>query len=574
MAVIVLTGVAAASWLKGDTPLALIDLTAALGVSILLVVFRFSPYKQASRYAGVAMMYCLYLYLFKTSAAGGTSYMWHYTFPFFTIFLLGANHGAMAAISLFIPVFIIVIKDSLTPDLGLYSVHFASRFIPSVSVALVFAYLFEKERERFRQQTLKAYREQERIIEERTKQLTQRIAERDRMAEKLRRSQKMEAIGTMASGVAHDLNNILSGIVTYPELLRKGLPVDSNLAGPLKLIEQAGKRAAAVVSDLLTLARNSASVKEACDINTLIRDLIDSPEWNNIVTQHSQVDIKVNLNAALPMIYCSQIHIRKCIMNLLLNGLEATSSKGTVTISTENIPRNGSRDKTNNPDLKQQDILITVRDDGQGISPEHINHIFEPFYTTKKMGKSGSGLGLSVVWNTIEEHEGAITVENTNPGVVFKLKFPVTKREIPEEPDPTKLTLPSYQGTGSILVVDDEPHLRELATAIVKNLGYVVTAVTSGEEALAHIAKCPADLVLLDMVLGDGIGGHETYQKMIELNPKQKAVIVSGYSTNEDVRKTLKLGAYSFVKKPYTIEELSRAIKDCLENGTGLQLNQ
>ena len=97
---------------------------------------------------------------------------------------------------------------------------------------------------------------------------------------------------------------------------------------------------------------------------------------------------------------------------------------------------------------------------------------------------------------------------------------------------------------------------------------------SSGEEALAHIAKCPADLVLLDMVLGDGIGGHETYQKMIELNPKQKAVIVSGYSTNEDVRKTLKLGAYSFVKKPYTIEELSRAIKDCLENGTGLQLNQ
>ncbi|MCP4343194.1 MAG: response regulator [Desulfobulbaceae bacterium] len=574
MAVIVLIGVAAASWLIGDTPLALIDLTAALALSILLVIFWFSPYKQACRYAGVAMMYCLYLYLFITGAAGGISYMWHYTFPFFAIFLLGANHGAVATISLFIPVFIIVIKDSLTPDLGLYSVHFASRFIPSVSVALVFAYLFEKERERFRQLTLKAYREQERIIEERTKQLTQRIDERDRMAEKLRRSQKMEAIGTMASGVAHDLNNILSGIVTYPELLRKGLPVDSNLAGPLKLIEQAGKRAAAVVSDLLTLARNSASVKEACDINMLIRDLINSPEWNNIVTQHSQVDIKVNLNATLPMIYCSQTHIRKCLMNLLLNGLEATSPKGTVTISTENIPRNGSREKKNSPGFEQQDILITVIDDGQGISPEHINHIFEPFYTTKKMGKSGSGLGLSVVWNTIEEHEGAITVANTNPGVVFKLKFPVTKRELSGELKPTSLALASYKGTGSILVVDDEPHLREIASEIVKNLGYMVTAVTSGEEALAHIAKCPADIVLLDMVLGDGIGGHQTYQKMIELNPRQKAVIVSGYSTNEDVRKTLKLGACSFVKKPYTIEQLSRAIKDCLENSARHQAHQ
>jgi signal transduction histidine kinase/CheY-like chemotaxis protein len=567
MAIIVLIGVAVASWIQGEIPLALIDLTAALCLSILLVVFRFSSYKQASRYIGVAMMYCLYLYLLITGAAGGTSYMWHYIFPFFAIFLLGANHGAVATISLFIPVFIIVIKDALTPGSGLYSAHFATRFIPSVSVALAFAYLFELERERFRQQTLKAYREQARIIEERTAQLTKKIAERDRMAEKLRRSQKMETIGTMASGVAHDLNNILSGLVTYPELLRKNLPPGSYLEAPLKVIEQAGKRAAAVVSDLLTLARNAASVKDVRDINKLIMNLINSPEWKSIVAQHPYVKLETNLNAAYSMVYCSKTHIRKCLMNLLLNGIEATSPTGTVVVATDNMLRNDSNTEMNSLGAEHQDILITVRDNGPGIPPEHINHIFEPFYTTKEMGRSGSGLGLSVVWNTIEEHEGAITVANTNSGVVFELRLPATTREIPQKPEQNGPVSASYKGRGSILVVDDEPHLREIACEIVKDLGYSVTAVTNGEEALAHISKRPVDLVLLDMILGGGIGGLETYQKMIKINPSQKAVIVSGYSTSEDVRKTLELGACSITKKPYTIKELSMAIRDCLEKG-------
>lgn len=574
MAIIVLTGMAVASWIKGDIRVAMVDLAASLCLLILLSVFRFSPYKRACRYTGVFLMYSLYLYLFLTGASGGNTYMWHYTFPFFAIFLIGANRGAVATIFLFIPVFIIVINDALSPGLGLYSTYFVTRFIPSVSVALVFAYLFERERERFRQQTLKAYREQERIIEERTKQLTVKIAERDRMAEKLRRSQKMEAIGTMASGVAHDLNNILSGLVTYPELLRKDLPADSQLEAPLKVIEQAGKRAAAVVSDLLTLARNAASVKGLCDINNVIMDLINSPEWKSAVTQHPLVKIKTNLNATHSMIYCSQIHIRKCLMNLLLNGMEATSPKGTVTISTDNMLRNGSNTDANSLDSDQQDILITVRDDGQGISPEHINHIFEPFYTTKKMGRSGSGLGLSVVWNTIEEHEGTITVENTSPGVAFKLRFPVTTSKIPQTPDQSEPTLASYKGTGTILVVDDEPHLREIASEIVKNLGYSVTTANNGEEALRYIAKNPTDLVLLDMALGDGMSGQETFTKMIELNPTQKAVVVSGYSTNEDVIKTLKLGACSFIKKPYTIEELSRAIQECFETGSHQKFRQ
>lgn len=567
MAVFVLIGVAVSSWFKGDISVALTDFSASLFLSTLLVVFRFSSYKRASRYIGVALMYCLYLYLFLTGAAGGTTYMWHYTFPFFAIFLIGASHGAVATIALFIPVFSGVIQDALTPGFGLYSVRFATRFIPSVSVALVFAYLFERERERFQQQTLIAYREQERIIEERTQQLEKKIAERDRIAQKLRQSQKMEAIGTMASGVAHDLNNILTGIVTYPEMIRSGLPAGSSLEGPLIVMEQAGKRAAAVVKDLLTLAKNSASIKNECNINTLIVELIDSPEWSNIVEQHPHVNIEVNLNATSARVYCSQTHIRKSLMNLFLNSVEATLPNGSVVISTDNIKRNDSHDETNKSGTENQDVNITVRDNGPGISPEHLDHIFEPFYTTKKMGRSGSGLGLSIVWNTVEEHEGSITVGNANPGAVFTLRLPVMTGDTSLKPDQPKVDFAAYRGTGSVLVVDDEPHSCEIAEEILRKLGYSVTVVATGEEALARIEQCPADLVLLDMMLGDGIGGFETFSKMIGLNPKQKAVIVSGYSTSEDVHKTLELGACAIIGKPYTMEELGRVVKECLGKG-------
>lgn len=567
IAYVVLSGVAVASWVAGDSLTAAIDYIASLCVATILLIFRYSSYKRVCRYVGVVLMYTLYLYLFFSGAANGNTYMWHYTFPFFAIFLIGANHGAIASLALFLPVFVNVIIDSLTPAYGYYSSQFGVRFIPSVSVALVFAFLFEKERERFRQQTLTAYQEQEQIIEERTQQLIEGIAERDRIAEKLRQSQKMEAIGTMASGVAHDLNNILSGIVTYPQLIRSSLPDDNSpLAEQLKSIEQAGKRAAAVVSDLLTIARNAASVKESFDINALIFDLLASPEWDTVAAQHPHVNIDVDLGATNTIMNCSPTHIRKSIMNLLINAIEATSPIGQVTISTRNMAREDDRRARGNPDDDCQDVVITIEDNGPGIAAKHVDHIFEPFYTTKKMGKSGSGLGLSVVWNTVEDHQGTINVENLDPGAKFEVRFPVELGVLLSSADQTLATFEKLGGSGSILVVDDEPDLRDIASAIVKKLGYTVSTVASGEEALAHIEKNHIDLVLLDMILGEGIGGFETYSNMIKLNPQQKAVIVSGYSSSEEIRQTLEMGAFAIIKKPYTLEEIGRVIKDCLEN--------
>lgn len=563
IAITVLVGISGAMLFQGDLYVALVDFIVAMLLLVMLLVFRFTQYKSACKYLSVGLMYCLYLYLFITRAAGGTTFMWHYTFPFFTIFLIGASHGAIVSLLLFVPVFVLLIIDVLNPETAMYSSLFVTRYIPSVLVALAFAYLFEKERERFRKQARKANAEQERIIEERTLQLTREIEERDRIAQKLRQSQKMEAIGTMASGVAHDLNNILAGLVTYPELLRSDLQPGSNLERPLKLIEQAGKRAAAVVSDLLTIARNAASVKEPFDLHGVIREILDSPEWQNVKKQNPEISVETELRANIPIINGSQTHIRKSLMNLLHNGMEAAAPGGYVRISTNNIKVSGEFVATE--DREESEILITIRDNGEGIPVDHIDHIFEPFYTTKKMGRSGTGLGLSVVWNTVEEHNGSIVVENHYPGAVFEIRLPVLDGLQIAVTETGDTELSSYSGKGTILVVDDEPPLQVIACGILKKLGYETISAETGEEAVEVITSQEVDLVLLDMILGEGIDGYETYKAITALRPDQKAIIVSGFSTSEDVRKVMELGASSIVKKPYTIEELGVVVKACLD---------
>ena len=559
IAVVVLLGVAFSSLLDGEIRVAVIDTFAAAIISTILLFYKFSRFKTECCYIGVAMMYCLYAYLFFTGAADGNTYMWHYTFPFFATFLLGAKHGAIATLLLFIPVFIGVVFDAASPGEGYYTSGFAIRFIPSVSVALIFSYLFERERERSRRLAMKAYQEQEQIIEERTRQLQRETEDRERIAEKLRQSQKMEALGVMAGGVAHDLNNILAGIVSYPELIRLNLPKKSPLVEPLETMEKAGKRAAAVVDDLLTLARGAASVKETVNLNSLIQDFLASPEWQNIVASFKNVVITTRLEPELPAISCSQVHIRKCLMNLLHNGVEASAPSGEIIITTMI-----ETDNDQNISAENKRVVLAIEDSGPGIGEEHLDHIFEPFYTTKKLGHSGSGLGLSVVWNTIEEHEGSISVTNSSQGACFTLRFPAVK-SAPQPQNIKSLSLESLRGKGSILVIDDEPQLQQISSEIAKMLGYTVTVASSGEEGLSLFKENHYDLIVLDMLLGDGLSGCETYEKMLEIKPGQKAIIASGYSTSEEVEKTLLMGAQTIIKKPYSLEELGHAIKTCLQ---------
>ena len=394
----------------------------------------------------------------------------------------------------------------------------------------------------------------------------QKEAERESVAmeTKLRRAQKMEAVGMMVGGVAHDLNNILSGIVGYPDLLLLNLPEDSNLRKPIEEIQASGNRAALVVADLLTVARGAAATREVHDLNVLVKEYLDSPEYKKLISMHPGISCSQLLTANRADILCSSIHVKKCIMNLVINAAEAIREQGTILISTHNQIVDETSNEISELE-KGEYVVFSIKDNGHGISEKELEHIFEPFYTKKVMGRSGTGLGLAVVWNTMEDHNGKVFVESSDAGTRFQLYFSVTQEQrfvqtVAESPE-------NLRGNNEkILVVDDEPQLREIATDILANYGYQVEAVNSGEMAIDFVKSTPVDLILLDMLMEPGINGRRTYEEIIKLYPGQKAIIVSGFSESADVKAAIKQGAGGFIKKPYTMEELGLAIKKILNN--------
>jgi PAS domain S-box-containing protein len=384
--------------------------------------------------------------------------------------------------------------------------------------------------------------------------------EKANLEHQLRQAQKMETIGTLVGGVAHDLNNVLSGIVGYPDLLLMKLPENSPLRKPILTIQESGEKAAAIVQDLLTLARRGVSIQEALNFNAVISEYLESPEYKKIKSFYPDVEVETNLESDLLNILGSPVHLSKIVMNLVSNSAEAIGEKGKISIATENryidSPIRGYET------VEEGDsVILTVSDSGTGISPGDIERIFEPFYTKKKMGKSGTGLGLSVVWGTVKDHKGYIDVQSAEgKGTTFTLYFPVTRQEPAQ--GQVDLSIEDYMGKGqSVLVVDDVKEQRELVSAMLKMLGYSVATAPSGEEAVDYLQNNPADLLILDMIMAPGMDGLDTYRQVLKLHPGQKAIIASGYSETDRVKEVQRLGAGHYIRKPYTLEKIGLAVK-------------
>jgi CheY-like chemotaxis protein len=248
-------------------------------------------------------------------------------------------------------------------------------------------------------------------------------------------------------------------------------------------------------------------------------------------------------------------------MNLVSNAAEATLRKGTVTISTTN--RYLDR-PIKSYDLKVPEgdyVVVMVSDTGVGIKPGDMKKIFEPFYTKKVMGRSGTGLGMAVVWGTVKDHKGNINIKSVEgKGTTIELFFPVSRETLTRE----KSSIPFKKYIGhseKILVVDDVQEQREISTTLLTSLDYSVKTVASGEEAIEYLKSHSVDLVVLDMIMDPGIDGLDTYRKILELLPGQKAIITSGYSETERVRETQRLGAGQYIKKPYTLEKIGLAVR-------------
>lgn len=392
------------------------------------------------------------------------------------------------------------------------------------------------------------------------------MQEKERLETELEKAKKMEVFGLLAGGVAHDLNNVLSGIVSTPDLLLMDLPEGSHLIEPLLIMKDSGKRAAIIVDELLTLAKGAAKVLEPVRLNDVIEDYLLSPEFDRVARFHPGVILIKNLDPCLPLLNASGLHMRKIVMNLVSNAMEAIQHKGRVTLETTVVQFSDKILKGYERTTDGPYIRFSVKDTGPGISTQDLERIFEPFYTKKVLGRSGTGLGLSIVWNTVHDHKGYIQVKSGKGETLFQVYFPVTQVLVTAAEPDRIYTLSDYKGHNeTILVVDDVESQRKISENMIKRLGYQVTVVSSGEEAIAYARDNKVDLAVLDMIMDPGISGLDTFRELKIMDPDIRAVITSGYSKTRDVEKAQDLGAGPFIKKPYSLEHLGLILKEELD---------
>lgn len=384
--------------------------------------------------------------------------------------------------------------------------------------------------------------------------------EKQKLEERLHRAEKMEALGKLAGGVAHDLNNVLGVLSGYSELLLLELPEDHKARKNVEKILQSTEKGAVIIQDLLTLARRGVAVSDIVNLNRIVDGFLKTPFFEKIKNDHPRITFRAECDPRLLNIKGSAVHLEKALINLVSNAAEAIAEAGEIVIRTEN--RYVDRILISHEEVQEGDyVLLIVSDTGMGIPAEHREKIFEPFFTKKTMGWSGTGLGLPIVWGTVKDQNGYIDLQTKEgKGTTFILYFPVTREEaaLPQQRKP----LEDYRGGGErILVVDDIAEQREIASSLLMKLGYEVETASGGEEAVKFLQEKEVDLVLLDMIMSPGPDGLETYRKIRDIDPRQKTILVSGFSETERVLTAQRLGAGAYVKKPYVMETIGLAIR-------------
>ncbi|MEZ5357225.1 MAG: PAS domain S-box protein [Candidatus Zixiibacteriota bacterium] len=382
------------------------------------------------------------------------------------------------------------------------------------------------------------------------------ITETKRLRNLQSRAERLEMAGIIAGQVAHDFNNLLAPIMAFPEFIREDVPEVTKVAGYLDAIENSARRISEINQDLLTLGRRGHFNREVLNLNTIVKSAI-------VELQPLPCTLTCNIvfeNELMP-IYGAEAQLHRAIGNLLNNAREAMQDSGELTIKTESyyiddvsfvfdrIP-------------KGEYVKLTIKDTGCGIPDGIAQKIFDPFFTSKTTDKKrGSGLGMSIVNAVIKDHNGYIDLDTeVGKGTSFYIYLPISREEVTPQ-EPKILT----GGTESILVVDDDETQCMVSSKLLSSLGYTVITVESGEKAIRLIKDNPQDLVILDMIMPGGIDGTETYRRILEMYPNQKAIILSGYSELDRVVEAKKLGAGEFVRKPITKHSIAEAVRKELD---------
>lgn len=382
--------------------------------------------------------------------------------------------------------------------------------------------------------------------------------EKKKLEEQLFQSQKMESIGRLAGGIAHDFNNILTNIMGYAEMLRIQFEDTTTTEGKAaEVIFRNAERAADLTLQLLGFAQGGKYNPFPLNVNNVIRDVIKVSEK----IFEKNIKVKYEFEDKINTIEADRNQLDQVLTNIIINAKDAMPNGGELIFKTENVYLGKEYARRYHEFKRGYYVKVSITDTGIGIPKEVKDHIFEPFYTTKGKGK-GTGLGLATVYGIIKNHSGCINCySEPERGTTFTIYLPVSKKEIIERHSDIKV----IRGNETILVVDDEEDVRNLAKKQLENLGYKVILARDGIEAVEIYKKEKGkiDLVLLDMIMPN-IAGKETYCVIKKINPEVKVLLTSGFSQNGKASEILQEGVIGFIQKPFKLCELSKVIYEAL----------
>jgi PAS domain S-box-containing protein len=388
--------------------------------------------------------------------------------------------------------------------------------------------------------------------------------ERALLIEQLEQSRKMESLGRLAGGVAHDLNNLLTPILGYGEMLSDDFSKDDARRGDVEAITRAGQRARSLVHQLLAFSRKQALELRSVDLNKVVED------FGRLLrrTIREDVGIVYDLAPALPAVRADVVQIEQVLMNLSVNAQDAMPRGGRLTIQTTWESPDGGATSAPSRVVGGGNVLLTVTDTGGGMDAETRGHLFEPFYTTKSQ-TSGTGLGLATVYGIVTQHGGTVRVRSEpGQGATFTVSLPAAA-QVPGEEDRVILRLPEAPaGSETILLVEDDEPVRTLAQAILRRQGYQVLAAANGAEALALLGQDAGslDLLLTDVVM-PGMNGMEVYRQARVSHPGLKALFMSGYATDVVAPHGVLGEGVHFLQKPFTGRLLAAKVREVLDGG-------
>ncbi|MHC1741409.1 MAG: PAS domain S-box protein [Syntrophobacteraceae bacterium] len=385
------------------------------------------------------------------------------------------------------------------------------------------------------------------------------ITEQKKLEESLAHSQKMEAIGTLAGGIAHDFNNLLQIIHGFSELELMSPSHSPQSTMALNQIREAAARGRDLTGRLLAFGRKLESKRQILDLNGLLENMRMMLER----TIPKMIRIELRLAPAPQCIQADPTQIEQVIMNLALNARDAMPEGGLITLETEPLSLDASQASTYIPLDAGGYARLRVIDTGEGMSEETKAHIFDPFFTTKEIGR-GTGLGLAMVYGIVRQHGGAVFCNSElGHGTTFDVLLPRVTAGEESKPRATAPEPPS--GSGTILLVDDEPSLLDMGEQILSRNGYKVYRAPDGEGALQLVRECgqEIDMVILDLIM-PGMGGARCLSELLLIRPGIQVLIVSGYAQDKPVEELLMLGACGFLAKPYRMSELLEAVREAM----------